>query len=166
MDMLTEEKGQITHYKYDPINRLFLVSYPDHSTVQNIYDSVGNITSRFESTLGIFHFVFDDLNRLRSKTDAFGNTVGFQYDPAGNLTSLTYPDHQQVSYSSFNGENQVLTAQTLNGSYQLSYDADLNQTGLSYPNRVAETYGYDRRNELLTINRTGFPAPPHFGGPH
>ena len=87
----------ITHYVYDPLNRLVTTTYPGPKTVTFVYDAVGNRTQMTDS-LGITSNTYDARNRITHVTDPFGQTVQYGYDNNGNRTNLTYPGNKTVTY--------------------------------------------------------------------
>ncbi len=71
---MTDGKGQLWSYDYDPLDRLKKITLDDGSTVRFTYDPDGNLTDRIDPS-GTWHFVYDDLNRM---TENSSTPVGVQ----------------------------------------------------------------------------------------
>ena len=121
------------------------------------YDSVGNITSIYDSMWGETQtFGYDSLNRLTSASAVNGladYSETYQYDPAtGNLVDknglvLDYPDPDEAH------PHAVTSA----GSNTYGYDANGNQTTRVIGGQTV-TLGYDAENRMVSTSGTNLSA--------
>ncbi|GER79659.1 conserved hypothetical protein [Candidatus Denitrolinea symbiosum] len=121
------------------------------------YDSVGNITSIYDSLWGETQtFGYDSLNRLTSAsaTDGLADyNETYQYDPAtGNLVDknglvLDYPEPNEAH------PHAVTSA----GSNTYSYDQNGNQVTRVIGGQTV-TLGYDAENRMVSVSGTNLAA--------
>jgi RHS repeat-associated protein len=146
---MTDGKGQLWSYDYDPLDRLKKITLHDGSTVRFTYDRDGNLTDRIDPA-GTWHFVYDDLNRMTEKQLNASTVVTFEYDDVGNMTKLTDPGGN-VTYH-YDTVNNLDWMQEPGGHQtDFLYNKNNEKTKIEYPNGVDITIGRDGSGRITTI---------------
>ncbi len=143
------------NYKYDSLNRLSLVTYPDHTFKSFFYTNTGNGTyaELLTDRDGTIHrLVRDARNRIIHKNDSNIVTTSYLYNNAGLLSSVTYTDglKTMIEYDSLGRKTSITDPNTGSSSY--SY----NEVGclLSSQDAIGNTvsYEYDDIYRIKKIN--------------
>ena len=146
--------GDIIEYKYDALNRLTYIYYPDGNSVSYTYKTNGSRSAMTDKT-GTTQYFYDGLNRLTAVQFPNINPVIYTYDKTGNITQIEYPDHSAVSYI-YNTDNKLTSVTDPTGITSYTYYAD---TGLLHtktlPNNVATTYTYDSAKRITDVDNRG-----------
>ena len=118
-----------TGYAYDGNNRVTKTTYPDGSTTQVQYNSIGKQSA-----------TIDQLNR----------TTSYAYDADGNLTTTTYPDTTTAS-TSYDANNNRLTSTDRAGNITTyAYDADNRLTKTTYADQTFTQTAYDAAGRVAS----------------
>jgi len=122
-----------TTYVYDGNGRLTKTTYPDNSTTQTVYNSLG---------------------QQATTIDALGRQTTYQYDADGHVTHTTYPDNTTESTSyDHNGNRTVFTDRT-NIVTTYTYDAlnrlTQSQRGSNPSSATINKTSYDNIGQVLT----------------
>ena len=119
-----------TSYTYDGNGRLLKTTYPDNSTSQTAYNTLG---------------------QQATTTDALGRQTSYQYDPDGHINLTTYPDNttEQSTYDKNGNRTRFIDRTSVLTTY--TYDA-LNRLTQTQDNssRTLSTTAYDAFGEVLT----------------
>ena len=105
----------VESYTYDDLNQLTSVTYPDGSTTQFAYDSMGNRLTVVENGVPITYTV-NNLNQY----SIVGSTV-YGYDANGNLISAT--EGGQTTYYDYDFENRLVRVRIPTETITYTYDA-------------------------------------------
>ena len=92
--MLTDEKGNVTTWAYDVLNRVQSETIEIDSTPYSReyeYDDNGNVIRKTDRDGRVTEYEYDDRTRMREEDwldeyDAVINTISYDYDAAGELT--------------------------------------------------------------------------------
>ena len=145
--------GELTSYAYTVKGQLLMITGPDNSTVE---------------------YVYDDANRLTDVLDGLGNHVAYTLDAAGNRTMERSYDtdptpnlvrKQQREMDALNRLSKLIggtnpAAQII----QYGYDANGNVTSVLDPLLRTTTQIYDARNRLTEVRDpfNGVPSPTKY----
>jgi RHS repeat-associated protein len=175
---LTAPDGGITTYTYDAEGRLWEVRDPRNLKTVYTYDGFGNLLTQTSPDTGTTTYTYDSAGRMASQTLANGKVITYTWDAIGRMTSRTAGivtesfTYDQGPYGkgrltqvndgtgstsySFNADGQLQQQTTnINGAvYTTSwqYDTGGRLTGMTYPNAVQLTYGYDTAGRLATVS--------------
>ena len=119
-----------TSYTYDGNGRLLKTTYPDNSTSQTAYNTLG---------------------QQATTTDALGRQTSYQYNPDGHVIQTTYPDNttEQSTYDNNGNRTRFIDRTSVFTTY--TYDAlnRITQTQ-DISSRTLSTTAYDAIGEVLT----------------
>ncbi|HTB81290.1 MAG TPA: RHS repeat-associated core domain-containing protein [Opitutaceae bacterium] len=116
---VTDSEGYAVTTDYDKFNRPTAITYPDGTSLQNIYDRLdlimqtdrlGRVTQYGHNALRQLVMITDPLDRhtlydrcgcgaLQAITDPAGHTTNFTYDIQGRPTGKIYPDGTSLTYA-------------------------------------------------------------------
>jgi RHS repeat-associated protein len=150
-----DQRGDVTSYSYDAMNRLLTEALPDnnpsnHPVVTFAYDAAGNQISVTDPLGNVVTTTFDKLNRAIAVTDALSHTTSYGFDGAGNQITMTDP-LGRVATTTFDAANrQTATTDNLNHTTTLSLDADGRTSVSTDPLSQAVTYTYTGRSQVAT----------------
>jgi RHS repeat-associated protein len=125
----TTNNGQtlISTFQYDALNRLVKTTFPDGSTSQTVYNSIG---------------------KQNTTTDQGGRQTSYQYDDLGRLTKTTYPDGTSES-STYDAEGRRLTSTDRGGRVTTySYDALGRLVTATAPDSSSTSTTYDPAGQV------------------
>ncbi|WP_233182425.1 RHS repeat-associated core domain-containing protein [Paenibacillus sonchi] len=84
-----DERGFVTSYTYDSVNRLTVVTDPEGQKFTTTYDLAGNKTSDTNAKGYSMSYTYDKLNRLSLTIDPYGTVVGKKiYDVNSNVIKM------------------------------------------------------------------------------
>jgi RHS repeat-associated protein len=90
--------GLATHYSWDKLERLTGISYPDNTTVSNVYNRLDLAAQK--DRLGHWAYAsYDNLRQMYSFTDRNTNTTHLTYCQCGGLESITDPQTNITTYN-------------------------------------------------------------------
>jgi RHS repeat-associated protein len=166
----TDNRGVITSYSYDTLNRLTQVSYnvgttgvPATSTVTLAYgtsassNNKGRLTSMTDGT-GSEAYTYNALGRVTALTKTIGTKaypLSYAYDIVGSLKSVTYPSGRVVTqgFDTLERLQQVSSSGT-NYVSGIGYNSAWEPTSFNYGNGVAASFGYNSRMQLASLAYT------------
>ncbi|MCI0618846.1 hypothetical protein L0244_38220, partial [bacterium] len=182
-EIIEEDQGPLgvqsfkTIKEFDQANRLTKLTDPAGETMQNVYDSMGNVvisidpegnqtsakfdnanrTIKTEGGNGTIVTLYDfDLNgRMTAITDANNNITRYGYDQLNRNNRLTYADGQEMVYS-FDNAGNLKTIKDPNGTIVANTFDALNrlisrsvQTVQGIEGSTSETFEYDGASRLI-----------------
>ncbi len=127
----------ITHYAYDALGNLTVVTDTNGVTTRMVYDELGRKVEMFDPDMGHWRYAYDLVGNLITQTDALTQTLVFRYDELNRLVSKS-------------AGMQVLA--------EYRYDEDGHgygegqRTTMRYPGGAA-SYTYDARGRVITETR-------------
>ena len=175
----TDSQGYTVYFNYDDADRITLVTYPDGTTEQTIYDKLdavltkdrlGRWTQTAFNSLDQPVVQIDPLGRkteytwctcgsLGSLTDPNGNTTTFEHDQLGRLTTKTLSDSTTTHYS-YDGYGNVASRTDNKGQetdYSYNLDNTLHETSYHYPVMQSPVnYTWDANYKRLTSVQNGW----------
>ncbi|MEK3795064.1 restriction endonuclease fold toxin [Paenibacillus sp. FSL R7-0204] len=81
-----DERGYVTKYAYDPVNRITVVTDPEGNKFTTAYDLAGNKIADTNAKGYSMSYTYDKLNRVSLTIDPYGTVVGKKiYDAKGNM---------------------------------------------------------------------------------
>ena len=106
---LTNANLQSTSYKYDNLNRLVSITYPDHTVESYNYDNNGNLVSKVDRKNIGTTYSYDSLNRPTSirYPNSPGAGDNYTYDMNGNILALQ--SQNGTVFYSYDSRNRVLS---------------------------------------------------------
>jgi YD repeat-containing protein len=113
--------GRVTTYDYDRLNRVYLVTLPDSTTVRTEYDTDGNVWK---------------------VTDARNLVTTYTYNGFGDLASVASPDSGSTSYGYDAGGRRNSESRANGTSITYGYDL-LNRLTSRVSAGVTESFAYD-----------------------
>jgi len=138
--VLPGELGSVA-LAYDPAGRLVGTRYSDGSELFNKRDDKGRVVEANGITLA-----YDANDRIVAS-----NGVVTERDALGRVAAITYAPEKVVRYA-YNARGQVTKiTDWLGGETGFTYDAAGAMTGISRPNLVVTSYGYDGDGRLASI---------------
>lgn len=127
---VTTQKGQVTRYIYDILNRRL-----------NTIDGNNYVTETL---------VYDSLGRVKSNKDAIGRINKYDYDSHGNLVTLT-DNAGRIFRSNYNGFDEVISSDSpTEGHKSFDYDEAGNLTSTTLNDGSSIDYTYDALNRMLS----------------
>jgi RHS repeat-associated protein len=144
-------------FQYDILNRCTNTVYADGSTESFTFDAVGNLlTTQNAATTNTFGY--DAMNHLTSsvsRVSGIAFTNGYRYDLGGLATAVVYPDGKTVQYA-WDADGRVTNVVDWAGhTWQMTRDAAGRMTGLTYPNAISGSWGYDASSAVTSWGYTG-----------
>ena len=123
------------------------------TTIQNFYNSLGQITNQVSSSGNDWDFYFTGTRNVSE--DPLGNQTAYYLDSKDRTWSVEQPNGAR-SYSVFDGQNHVIESIAPNGvTNAMVYDVDhnllatTNAVGLS--EQVVSAFGYDAEHHLRFV---------------
>jgi RHS repeat-associated protein len=151
---MVDPEGRTTTYRYDAAGQRTAIEYSDGTTPGSTYayNADGQRASMTDGT-GTTTYAYDSLSRLTQTANGAGKRTAYTYDLANNATSIQYANGHTVTRT-FDSDNRLSSvADWLGGTTTFTYDADSNLRATTFPSAThdADTYGYDRADELTSI---------------
>lgn len=165
---VTESEAYAVTTEYDLFDRPTLITYPDNTTSQIVYDRLdpiktkdrlGRWTQTTYNALRQPSVIRDALGRktllqycncggLRTLTDANGRTTVWSYDTQGRVIGKNYPDGTATSYGYETNTGRLKTATDAKGQVTTyTYFKDDSVSSVTYTNAAVATpavsYTYD-----------------------
>jgi RHS repeat-associated protein len=140
LTQLTDAKGHITQYAYNPTSGLLSSVSRDpagiNAVTQFTYDTFGNIDTVTDPLNNVTNYDIDALGWLTQVTDAMGFKTKYTYDANGNVTKL---------------ERQANAGATLWQTTQYTYDISNKLKTITDPLNRVTTYNYNNNEELTSV---------------
>ncbi len=159
---LTDARGVTRSYRYDALDRLTGIAYPDGT--QNVslsYDTCAHGSGRLCAITdhsGSTGYAYDAYGNLTAKTDTregIAYTQTYQYNASHQRVAMTLPSGRTVSYRRDAVQRISGIDSTLGGVahslLDVQYSAAGQVTGRSYGNGVTETRQYDLQGRLTQL---------------
>lgn len=161
LESVTDERGKITGYEFDPQYRLKKITDPLNHTKQFGYDDMSNMTSYTDGLGNVTNYVYDDFNRLKEITHPAATTGGtrlaekFEYDKLGRRTKYTDTANRDTLYG-YNDPTRtnVVTNAELEVT-TVKYNQRFQTTEVKDAINQAYTFNYDPLGRLLSQTRAG-----------
>jgi len=102
-------------YAYDALNQLIRVRCPDGTTIEFVYDAMGNRLAVIENGT-VINYTINELDQYTS----VGSTT-FGYNANGNLISKI--ENGQTTYYNYDFENRLISVRTPNETINYTYNA-------------------------------------------
>lgn len=157
LSTVTDPRGLATSYTYNGLGQLLSQASPDSGTTTYAYDSAGRLASESKANGLTISYTWDAIDRMTSRTSG-GVTETFTYDEGtygkGKLTRINDATGQTTFQYSGAGElvSQASTIYGVTYTTSWSYDAAGRLLGMSYPNGLVLSYGYDGYGRLSAIS--------------
>ncbi|MDX3187347.1 DUF6531 domain-containing protein [Streptomyces sp. MN03-5084-2B] len=155
--------GAKTTYGYDGQARKNGRTDPGNRTTKSHLDPAGRVLTTTDPAGRVTTFGYNAMGQMTSVSYSDGVTAGttFGYDPVGHRTSMT--DGSGTSTWTYDTFGEVVRAKTgSGGTLAYGYDADGNQTSITYPGQtVAVARTFDDASRLTSVtdwngNKTSF----------
>ncbi len=140
-----------TSYAYDGNNRVTKTTYPDGSTTQTQYNSIGKQSVTIDQLNRQTSYAYDTLGRLTTTTYPDNTTESTTYDAnnnrltstdrAGNTTTYTYDADNRLTKTTYSDNSFTQTKYDAAGRVSSTVDANGNST----------SYGYDDAGRRITL---------------
>jgi RHS repeat-associated protein len=152
--------NQIYTFTYNPFGQI-LTQTRGGTTMNYVYDEVGNRIRRSDYLGRITNYVYDNLNRLE-RINYIGvlsfeggnptpiNTAIYNYDDLSRLTGATN-EIGTVAFTYDNRNRQTSTTDVFGHLVEYGYDAASNRNQLKLDGGVHTAYVYDDANRLITL---------------
>ena len=163
LTQLIDDRGDITLFQFDTMDRQTIMTFHDGSTRTNVYDEANDVVTYTDENGSVFSNTFDPLGRKTavaiSPASGIGGTTAqsFQFDGLSRLTfardsvGITNADVTTVydSLSRLLEESQVYAGNTRNVTNSAFISAPA--TGFEFPNnrQLANTYDLLYRRTLV-----------------
>ena len=154
---VTDPRGLITTYVYNGFGEVTKRISPDTGETTYSYDGAGRLQTETRANGKSSTFTWDSLDRLTSRASG-GVSETFGYDQGvygkGRLTSYGNGADSTILVYGAGGELLQKTSTVVNVSYATAwaYDAAGRMTGMTYPNGLALTFGWDTQGRLSSIS--------------
>ncbi|MBS0184287.1 MAG: RHS repeat protein [Nitrospira sp.] len=151
---VTDQKGQITSYTYDPLNRRTKTTFQDGTSTNYTYDAGNRITQVQEKNSGgtvtaTITRTYDGLDRLTQEVTPQGQ-IDYTYDNASRRATMTVAGQPQVTYT-YDNANRLTTITQNTSTVTIGYDDADRRTSVTYPNTNSITYAYNAASELTSL---------------
>ncbi|MFH1440418.1 MAG: hypothetical protein ABIH18_00015 [Candidatus Omnitrophota bacterium] len=144
--------NKVIEYKYDKLNRLNNIYYPDGKDTSYEYDANGNLIKMIDWQ-GTTFYAYDELNRLRAVQFPEIKPIYYDYDKAGKPIKTIYPNDDEVTYG-YNKDNQLTSVTDKTGITTYEYDPTKKTNNLVkkiLPNGVWTEYVYDTAKRITDV---------------
>ncbi len=159
LELLTDAGGNETHIEYDALGRKTRLVDPDAGESLYGYDGNGNLT--FESTpLGAVAWIYDVLDRPSERVPSSGQRAVWAYDTAPNgIGRLAEESRSPIKYLPLaydllgrpTRERFVTTLGGPSQEIQTTFDSLDQVTSRAYPNGIVALWQHDTRGFLTGI---------------
>ncbi|HEY6248722.1 MAG TPA: RHS repeat-associated core domain-containing protein [Candidatus Angelobacter sp.] len=150
-----------TQYQYDGNNRLVKTIYPDSSTTQTVYNSIGKPSNVFDALNHKTHYDYDTFGRLTTTTYADGTSESVTYDANGNrqtstdratrTTTYTYDALNRLTKTAYADSSNTQTVYDAAGRVIKTIDALGNVTQIGYDDAGRRTSTTDSLNHITSF---------------
>ena len=150
----TDADGHLWSAAYDDEHRVISMQDPENiTTIQNFYDSTGQVTNQISSSGNPWNFWFTGSENISE--DPLGNRTVYHIDEQQRTWSVEQPNGAR-GYTFYDGQNHTTASITPNNVTNLYlYDPDHNLLArvdaFDAPEELITTYGYDAQHHLIAI---------------
>jgi YD repeat-containing protein len=146
-----QPQTQTTSYTYDGNNRLTQTTYPDGTTTQTQYNSIGKQSATIDQLGRQTSYAYDSDGRLTTTTYADNTTQTTTYDANSNRLTSTDRAGHTTSYA-YDADNRLnKTTYADNSTTKTNYDAASRVSSTVDANNNATSYGYDNAGRRTTL---------------
>jgi RHS repeat-associated protein len=155
----TDDNGNSTLYRYDPLNRKTVTEYADGTIDSAAYDVHDNVVSRTDANGSFVSSAYDSLDRLTGRTvvPALGvsgdTTEAYQYD---GLSRIVLAEDYDSQVERKHDSLSRVTSETLTGltseTTSCLYDGVGNMLSCMYPGGREVNRTYDELDRVQTIS--------------
>jgi RHS repeat-associated protein len=155
----TDSEGYGLTYSYDALNRPTLVTYPDSTTEQTIYNR-RDVEWKKDRMNRWTHYLHDQLGRLTYVVDPAGHNTQYQYCPCGALTGIVDGMGNTTAFTQDvqSRMTQKIFADGSTITYTYQPTSSLLQSGSDAKGQVT-TYSYNIDNTLAGVSYSGTSTP-------
>lgn len=140
--------GNLTHYRYDGLDRLNTTEFADATTEKREYYPDGQLKQLTKRDNKVFTYQYNDMGQLTQMQQGSTLTT-YQYDGLGYQTQATR-GNSRVS-DSYDALGRVTSSSTQNRTLSYQYDEAGRRTRLTYPDGFYLSYAYDPRGATTDI---------------
>jgi RHS repeat-associated protein len=146
-----QPQSQTTNYQYDGNNRLTQTTYPDGSTTQTQYNSIGKQSATIDQLGRQTSYAYDSDGRLTTTTYADNTTETTTYDANSNRLTSTDRAGHTTSYT-YDTDNRLTKTTYADQSFtQTNYDAASRVASTVDANNNTTSYGYDNAGRRTSL---------------
>ena len=160
---ITDDRNVTLTLTWDGLNRPTSITYPDTSTVLNVYTNLDLVATK--DRMGYWtRYVYDGLDHLTAITnannkvtqlqwcgcdaltdiyDALNEHTQFSYDNQGNLSSVIFPDNRSLNYQYDSAGRMFNVSDGASRSLQVSYNVQGLPTTITGASGVLRHVDYD-----------------------
>jgi RHS repeat-associated protein len=168
---VTDDRGLSITNTWDGLNRLTGTSFPDNTTISNIYNRLDLVATK-DRLNNWTHYAFDGLQHLTATTnannavtlyswcgcgsltailDALTNLTTLNYDNQGNLTNVVFPDTSSITWQ-FDLAGRVTNVfDGIGRNLQFTYNNQGLPTSIASANGTLRQTIYDALNRPISI---------------
>lgn len=126
----SHDNGGDIIYTYYPDGKVKNITAPGGATTTMLYaDAARNQTQLVDPSAGTINYTYDSFGRIKTQTNARGQQSTYTYLPDGRADNVVTPD----------------------GTTTYSYNTSKQLTGISSPNSISRTYGYDTKGRVSSV---------------
>ena len=126
----TDNGGTIS-YNYFPDGKVKNITAPGSVvTTMQYTDAARNQTQLVDPSAGTIGYTYNSMGKLKTQTDARSKLTTYTYLPDGRTDNVVTPE----------------------GTTTYSYNTNKQLTGITGPNSVSRTYGYDTKGRVNTVS--------------
>jgi RHS repeat-associated protein len=154
---VTDARGNITIYGYNPDGLLNSIAYPEGNTVTVTYNDFMQVTGYTNGTVSLAFDGYGTSNGTSVMDVTEGNSViaTYQHDGLYRAPTITYPADGTTVTSQFGSGNFVnlrdWIKDRLNQTTNYSYDANGNVTSVKNALNETTQFEYDEKNNLTAV---------------
>ncbi|MGB8371200.1 MAG: RHS repeat-associated core domain-containing protein [Verrucomicrobiia bacterium] len=163
---VTDDRGLTVGNTWDGLNRLTGASFPDNTTISNIYNRLDLVATK-DRLNNWMYYSFDGLQHLTTVTnannavtlyswcgcgsmtavlDALTNLTTLNYDNQGNVTNVAFPDYTSLTYQYDLAKRITSVTDGAGRSLQVSYNNQGLMTALAGAGGAWRQVQYDALN--------------------
>ncbi|MDO8929533.1 MAG: FG-GAP-like repeat-containing protein [Bacteroidota bacterium] len=127
------DNGGTINYAYYPDGKTKNITAPGSVLTEMLYtDAARNQTQLKDPSAGTINYTYDGFGRVKTQTDARNRLTTYNYYDDGRTNTVVTPE----------------------GTTTYSYNTNKQLTGISSPNSVSRTYGYDAKGRVSSVGET------------
>jgi YD repeat-containing protein len=151
----TDQRGYVTSWTYDALDRLTALQLPVSSGPAELftyaYDAASNLTKLITPLPTTWTWSYDALNRQISATDGLGHTTTSAYDAAGNRVTVQDPLTHVTSYLYDPAHDLVGITDALSHTTSYAFDAAGQRVSTEDALTNVTSYSYNSRGWVSAI---------------